>query len=81
MIGKLDMTGRTIYENTAIAKLNEVIDVVNRLEESIQGVVNNSIADGGRGCAETNCRLFAKQNIFWNSCPTSTNQDCGNTES
>lgn len=48
MIGKLDMTGRTIYENTAIAKLNEVIDNINRLEESVQGAVNNSIADGGR---------------------------------
>ena len=31
-----------------LEKLNEVIDTVNRLEESIQGVVNNSINDGGR---------------------------------
>ena len=29
-------------------KLNELIDTVNRLEESVQGVVNNSINDGGR---------------------------------
>lgn len=29
-------------------KINELIDTVNRLEESVQGVVNNSITDGGR---------------------------------
>lgn len=29
-------------------KINELIDTVNRLEESVQGVVNNSIADGAR---------------------------------
>lgn len=29
MITKLNLNGRNIYENTAIAKLNEVIDVVN----------------------------------------------------
>lgn len=66
MIEKLDMTGRTIYENTAIAKLNEVIDTVNRLEESIQGVVNNSIADGGR--IQTMCEQLneIKQYLDWN---------------
>lgn len=32
----------------AYRKINELVDVVNRLEESVQGVVNNSIADGGR---------------------------------
>ena len=32
----------------ACRKINELADVVNRLEESVQGVVNNSIADGGR---------------------------------
>lgn len=32
----------------ACRKINEVIDNINRLEESVQGVVNNSIADGGR---------------------------------
>lgn len=31
-----------------IDKINELINTVNRLEESVQGVVNNSINDGGR---------------------------------
>ena len=31
MIKKLELTGRDIYENTAIAKLNELVDVVNAL--------------------------------------------------
>ena len=30
----------------ALVKLNDLIDTVNRLEESVQGVVNNSIKDG-----------------------------------
>ena len=32
----------------ALVKLNDLVDTVNRLEESVQGVVNNSINDGGR---------------------------------
>ena len=49
MISRLDrLQGRDIYENTALAKLNEVIDAVNELQESLQGVVNNSIKDGAR---------------------------------
>lgn len=32
----------------ALVKLNDLVDTINRLEESVQGVVNNSINDGGR---------------------------------
>lgn len=35
-------------QSEIVSKINELVDVVNRLEESVQGVVNNSIADGGR---------------------------------
>jgi hypothetical protein len=32
-ISKLNYGGRNIYENTAIAKINEIIDVVNKLQK------------------------------------------------
>lgn len=52
--------------NGVATKLNEVIDNLNRLEESIQGVVNNSIADGGR--TQTMCEQLneIKQYLDWN---------------
>ncbi len=31
MIEKLKLTGRTIYENTALAKINELVDAVNEI--------------------------------------------------
>lgn len=32
MISKLDLTGRTIYENTALSKINELVDAVNAMQ-------------------------------------------------
>lgn len=57
-----------ISEREYIDSLNksELVDAVNRLEESIQGVVNNSIADGGR--IQTMCEQLneIKQYLDWN---------------
>lgn len=39
MISRLDrLQGRDIYENTALAKLNEVIDAVNELQEAFESI-------------------------------------------
>jgi hemerythrin superfamily protein len=51
VIQKLTIAGKEYeYPDTTalVGKFNELADAVNRLEESVQGVVNNSIADGGR---------------------------------
>lgn len=42
MISRLDrLQGRDIYENTALAKLNEVIDAVNELQTKVNKLAQN----------------------------------------
>lgn len=44
MITRLDkLQGRNIYENTALAKLNEVIDAVNEFQKILHDIVNESV--------------------------------------
>ena len=69
VIQKLTIAGKEYeYPDTTalVGKINELADVVNRLEESVQGVVNNSITDGGR--IQTMCEQLneIKQYLDWN---------------
>lgn len=38
MITKLNLNGRSIYESTALAKINELVDAVNELQKQIDKV-------------------------------------------
>lgn len=38
MITKLNLNGRSIYENTAIAKVNEIIDLLNAIVVDVDGI-------------------------------------------
>lgn len=66
MITKLNLNGRSIYENTAIAKVNEIIDLLNAIVVDVDGI---KCVDGSKAPTDSYAeqrKWIGKICKFWN---------------
>ena len=82
MISRLDrLQGRDIYENTALAKLNEVIDAVNELQTKVNKLASNinfaqpEVKENVQDKFAEQRKWIGKVCWFWDD--DNTNSSCG----